>query len=91
MSNFIKKITSRKFLLAIAAFLASIGTSIAGLNMGNDTVTTIGTICAVASAAIYAAVEAYVDAASIKSTTTTNQNISSTVKKTETAQKDTVQ
>lgn len=58
-----QKLTSRKFWLAVAAFLGSIGTSIAGISTGDETVTTVGTICAVASAAIYAAAEAWVDAA----------------------------
>lgn len=59
----LRKLTSRKFWLAVAAMLGSIGTSIAGLQSGNDTVVTIGIIASVASAAIYAAAEAYVDAA----------------------------
>lgn len=56
------KFTSRKFLICLAAFLGSIGTSIASLNTGNQTVATVGIVCAVASAAIYAACEAWVDA-----------------------------
>lgn len=57
------KLTSRKFWISVAAFLSSIGTSVAGLAIGNDTVATVGVICSVLSAAIYAAAEAYVDAA----------------------------
>ena len=45
-----------------AAFLGSMGTSIAGMSHGNDKVTMIGLICSMLSAAIYAAAEAYVDA-----------------------------
>lgn len=56
------KFTSRKFLICLAAFLGSIGTSIASLNTGNQKVATVGIVCAVASAAIYAACEAWVDA-----------------------------
>lgn len=59
--DIIRKLTSRKFWLALAAGLASIGTSIAGLQSGNDTVATVGIVCTVASAAIYAAAEAYCD------------------------------
>lgn len=59
----LRKLTSRKFWLAVAAMLGSIGTSVAGLQSGNDAVVTIGIIASVASAAIYAAAEAYVDAA----------------------------
>lgn len=64
--NVISKLTSRKFWLSVAAMLASIAASIAGIQCDNDTVVAIGTICGVASAAIYAAAEAYVDAARIK-------------------------
>lgn len=89
MNTFIEKITSRKFILSLAAFLASIGTSIAGLQTGNQTIATVGIVCSIISAAMYAAAEAYVDAASIKSNsiTTVNQNtkttLDSTVKKTD--------
>lgn len=57
-----EKLTSRKFWLATAAFLGSMGTSIAGMSCGNDKVTMIGLICSMLSAAIYSAAEAYVDA-----------------------------
>lgn len=60
--DLIRKLTSRKFWLALAAGLASVGASVAGLQSGNDTVATVGIVCTVASAAIYAAAEAYVDA-----------------------------
>lgn len=58
------KLTSRKFWVSVAAFLASIGTSITGLAVQDPTIATAGIICSVLSAAIYAASEAYVDAAS---------------------------
>lgn len=58
-----RKITSRKFWLCVAAFLASIAASITGLQSNNEIVATIGIVCSVISAAIYAAAEAYVDAA----------------------------
>ena len=58
-----EKFKSRKFLLCLAAFLGSIGTSIAALNTQNEKIATVGIVCAVASAAIYAACEAAVDAA----------------------------
>lgn len=61
------KITSRKLWLSIAAFLGSIGTSIAGLMTDNTTVAAVGIICGMLSAAIYAAAEAYVDAANAES------------------------
>lgn len=55
------KFKSRKFLLSLAAMLASIATSIAGMTTDNQTVLIIGTVCGVASAAIYAFCEAWVD------------------------------
>ena len=67
------KFCSRKFLLSIAAFLASLGTSIAGFAAGEPVIATAGLICTAVSAAIYAAVEAYVDAASVS--TNTSQKI----------------
>lgn len=65
-TEIIRKLTSRKFWIAVAAALASIGASIAGIQTGNETIATIGIVCTVASAAIYSAAEAFVDAARIK-------------------------
>lgn len=59
------KFTSRKFWICVAAFLASISTSISGLVYNNETIVIIGTICSVLSAAIYAALEAALDYKSI--------------------------
>lgn len=56
------KLKSRKFWVSVAAFLGSIGTSIAGIVTGEKWITVVGTVCAMLSAAIYAAVEAYCDA-----------------------------
>lgn len=56
-----EKLTSRKFWICVAAFLASIGTSIAGLKSDNDVIATVGIICTIVSSAIYAFAEAYVD------------------------------
>ena len=39
------KLTSRKFWICVAAMLASIATSIAGLQTGNTTIAAVGTIC----------------------------------------------
>lgn len=55
------KFLSRKFLLAAAAFLGSLGTSIAGMSLGIPAITVSGLVCSALSAAIYAACEAYVD------------------------------
>lgn len=55
------KLKSRKFWLSVAAFLASIGASIAGLTTDNKYITVAGVVCTMLSAAIYAAAEAYAD------------------------------
>lgn len=59
------KLTSRKFWVCVAAMLASIATSIAGIHSNNPTVIAIGTICGIISAAIYAFCEAWVDAKAV--------------------------
>lgn len=64
-----QKLMSRKFLISLAAFLGSLGTSIAGLASSEPLIAGIGIICTMLSAAIYAASEAYVDAASVASNT----------------------
>ena len=57
-----RKLTSRKFWISVAAFLSSIGVSIAGIATENDKIAILGLICSTLSAAIYAACEAAVDA-----------------------------
>ena len=61
-----EKLKSRKFLMCLAAFLASIGGSIGGIVADTETLTIVGGVCTMLSAAIYAACEAYVDAKAIK-------------------------
>ena len=61
------KYLSRKFLVCMAAFLASVATSITGISTENQTVIIIGTICGILSAAIYAFCEAWVDGKAINS------------------------
>lgn len=61
------KLKSRKFWLSVAAFLGGIGSSIAGIAMNDRMVTLVGGLCAALSAGIYAACEAYVDAAAVGS------------------------
>lgn len=51
----------------MAAFLASVATSISGISTENQTVIIIGTICGILSAAIYAFCEAWVDGKAINS------------------------
>lgn len=60
------KLTSRKFWICVAAFLASVATSISGLVTENQTVTIIGTVCGILSAAIYAFCEAWVDGKAVQ-------------------------
>lgn len=67
------KLKSRKFLLALAAALASIGTSIAGFATDNTAIVTTGLVCTMLAAAIYAGAEAYVDGKSAASSQTVNQ------------------
>lgn len=59
------KLTSRKFWICVAAALASLGTGIGGIVAGNQTLAIIGSVCTVASAAIYAFCEAWVDARAV--------------------------
>ena len=61
-----EKLTSRKFWVCVAAMLASIATSIAGITTDKQTVLVIGTVCGVASAAIYAFCEAWVDGKAVE-------------------------
>lgn len=58
------KLTSRKFWICVAAFLGSVAASISGLVTDNKYVTTLGIVCGILSAAIYAFCEAWVDSKS---------------------------
>lgn len=81
MQTLSSKLSSRKFWMAAAAFLASIGASISALATNNEIVASVGIVCVVLSAAIYGAVEAYVDGKSLQSNTnmtTTTKTISAT-------------
>lgn len=71
MSEIKKKLTSRKLWLSVAGFLAAFGAGIAGLVIGEYSLAGVGAVCAALSAGIYAASEAYVDAAREASNTTT--------------------
>ena len=63
METLIRKLTSRKFWICVAAFLSSVAPSVAGLQTNDTMLASIGLACSIFSAAIYAAAEAYVDAA----------------------------
>lgn len=56
---------SRKFLICIAAALASLGTGISGLIQGNDTLALAGGILLVISSSIYAFCEAWIDSKAV--------------------------
>ncbi len=60
------KLTSRKFWICVAAFLGSIAASISGIVTDNQTIIIIGTVCGIASAAIYAFCEAWVDGKAVE-------------------------
>lgn len=64
------KYLSRKFILACAAFLGSLGTSISGLVIGNYDLSVAGVIMCAFSAVSMQRQEAYVDAATVSSNTT---------------------
>ena len=86
--DLIRKLTSRKFWIAVAAFLGSIATTVGGLSTENEAVAITGIICGTVSAAIYAAAEAYTDGARAKAdvkttatTVTATSNAKDTVEK----------
>lgn len=84
----IQKLTSRKFWVAVAAFLGSIATTVGGLSTDNEAVAITGIICGTASAAIYAAAEAYTDGARAKADTkTTATTVTATSNNKETVEK----
>ena len=61
-----RKLTSRKFWICVAAFLGSVAASISGIVTENKWVTTIGVVAGVLSAAIYAFCEAWVDGKAVQ-------------------------
>lgn len=67
------KLTSRKFWLAIAAFLVAVGTGISGIVTGNEAVAIAGGVIAVIGTGIYQACEAYVDGQAASANTTSKQ------------------
>lgn len=75
------KLCSRKFWMAAAAGLASLGASITGIATDNEILAGIGIACTAGSAAIYAAAEAYVDgkAAGANTTNVSTQVQASTI------------
>lgn len=87
----IQKLTSRKFWIATASGLASIGGSIAGMATDNTAMVTTGMVCTMLSAAIYAACEAYIDGKSAASAQVVNQVITTKQVTATTSDKATVQ
>ena len=76
--------------MAVAAFLASVGTSIGAIATNNEIIAAVGIVCAVLSAAIYAAAEAYVDGQNLQSNSTTTVT-TKTISATSSNAKDTVE
>ena len=64
--DILRKLTSRKFWICVAAFLGSVAASITGLAIENNVVAGIGMACGVISAGVYAALEASVDKARLE-------------------------
>lgn len=75
------KLTSRKFWVAVAAALGSIGTGITGLVIGDLDLTKTGAFLLVLSGGIYAFCEAYVDGKSLSANTTTTSLSANTTDK----------
>lgn len=77
-NEIIQKLTSRKFWMAVAAFLGSIGGSITGMATGQEWLAIAGLVCSVLSVAIGAGCEAYVDGKRESSTVTSTSITAST-------------
>lgn len=58
------KLTSRKFWICVASALASLGTGISGIVVGNEKLAIAGAILTVISSSIYAFCEAWIDSKS---------------------------
>ena len=56
------KLTSRKFWISVASFLASVGTAIGGMVTDNEVLAIVGVVCGAVATAIYTVVEGIVDA-----------------------------
>lgn len=92
MQTLSEKLGSRKFWMAVAAFLGSLGASIAGMATYNEGLAIVGAICAMLSAAIYAAAEAYTDGKRAEANATiTNVTTTKTIGATSTTSRDIVE
>lgn len=60
-----KKLTSRKFWISVASFLASVATTVGGIATDNETLAIVGVVCGALSGAIYTIVEGTVDKQSV--------------------------
>lgn len=61
-----EKLKSRKFWLALSSMLASLGTGISGIVVGNEKLAIAGAILTVISSSIYAFCESYVDGKAVE-------------------------
>lgn len=75
------KLMSRKFWIAVAAALGSIGTGVTGLVIGDYDLTKLGATLLVLSGGIYAFCEAYVDGKGLAANTTTTSLSANTTDK----------
>ena len=66
----VQKITSRKFLIALAAFIATFGTCLTSQFAGHEWATIVALCCSTAVAFIYIITEGKVDAANTPNTAT---------------------
>lgn len=60
------KLKSRKFWICVAAMLSSIATSIAGIKTDSELIATVGIVCSIFAAAIYAFCEAWIDGKAVE-------------------------
>lgn len=67
----IQKLCSRKFWMAVAAFLTSVASTLGGIAVDNPTLAGAGIVAGALSAGIYAFAEAYVDGERAKANSTT--------------------
>ena len=56
-----QKLTSRKFWISVASFLASVGTAIGGIATDNQTLAVVGVVCGAVATGIYTIMEGVVD------------------------------
>lgn len=56
-----RKLTSRKFWVSVATVIASVGTTLSGLQTGDTTIVVVGAVCTAVASGIYTIAEAITD------------------------------